>query len=228
MEVYRIRLFPTPSSLTDADDGLLMDLLLLGAGMGMVGGLIPSPLHFIALTQVALNRWLRAILILVGPPVAVDAVLLMVTFFFYHYIPQSIAHYVAYVGGAVLIGFSSYALIELRGKTQAEMANSATLTYASVTTATLAELTAPGTWIYWMTVAGPILAEGRLRGYWHVVPFFVGGLLGYYGAAVISLRVLAWGASLHKRFQERLFLIANVLLFILGISYLLRAYFGRR
>jgi hypothetical protein len=204
-----------------------MDLLLLGAGMGIVGGMIPCPLHFIALTQVALNRWLRAVLILVGPPVTVDGAMLMVTFFFYHYVPPSVAHYVAYLGGAVLIGFASYSLYTMRGKTQGEMANSTALTYASVTTATLTELTAPGTWIYWMTVAGPILAEGRLRGYWHVVPFFVGGLIGYYGAAVVALRVLAWGASLHKRFHARLFLIANVLLLILGISYLIRAHFGR-
>jgi hypothetical protein len=204
-----------------------MDLLLLGAGMGIVGGMIPCPLHFIALTQVALNRWARAILILVGPPVVVDGAMLIVTFFFYHYIPSSIAHYVAYVGGVVLISFAGYSLNELRGKTQAEMANSAALTYAGVTTATLTELTAPGTWIYWMTVAGPILAEGHRRGYWYVVPFFAGGLLGYYGAAVVTLRVLAWGASLHKRFHERLFLAANILLLILGISYLVRAYFGR-
>lgn len=206
---------------------MLMDLLLLGAGMGIVGGMIPCPLHFIALTQVALNRWIRAVLILVGPPVAVDGGMLVVTFFSFHYIPQSIAHYVAYVGGIVLISYACYSLNTLRGKTQAEMANSTTLTYASVTTATLAELTAPGTWIYWMTIAGPILAEGRLHGYWHVVPFFAGGLLGYYGAAVVSLRLLAWGASLHRRFHERLFLAANVLLFVLGVSYLVRAYFGR-
>jgi hypothetical protein len=32
-------------------------------------------------------------------------------------------------------------------------------------------------------IAGPVIAEGRLKGYWHVVPFFVGGLIGYYGAA---------------------------------------------
>ena len=204
-----------------------MELLLLGAGMGIVGGMIPCPLHFIALTQVALGRWARAILILIGPPVVVDGALLLVTFFFYHYIPQSIAHYVAYLGGVVLIGFAGYSLNELRGKTPAEMANSATLTYASVTTATLAELTAPGTWIYWMTVAGPILAEGQARGYWHVVPFFAGGLLAYYGAAMVTLRVLAWGASLHKRFHERLFLAANLLLLALGISYLVRAFFGR-
>ena len=204
-----------------------MDLLLLGAGMGIVGGMIPSPLHFIALTQIALKRWARAVLILVGPPLVVDGGMLVVTFFFYQYIPRSIAHYVAYLGGAVLIGFATYSLHASRGKTQAEMANSATLTYASVTTATLAELTAPGTWIYWLTVSGPILAEGRFRGYWHVVPFFVGSVVGYYGAAVVSLWVLAWGASLHKRFQERLFQVANVLLFILGISYLVRAYLGR-
>jgi len=204
-----------------------MDLLLLGAGMGIVGGMIPCPLHFIALTQVALKRWWRAVLILVAPPLVVDGAMLLVTFFFYRYVPSSIAHYVAYLGGGALIGFATYSLSAMQGKTEAEMANSGTLTYAGVTAATLAELGAPGTWIYWMTVAGPILAEGRLHGYWHVVPFFLGGLFGYYGAAVISLRVLAWGASLHRRFQERLFLVANILLLVLGISYLVRAYFGR-
>ena len=204
-----------------------MDLLLLGVGLGIVGGLIPSPLHLIALTQVALNRWMRAILILVGPPLAIDGALLVVTFFFYRYIPQTIAHDVAYVGGVVLIGFAVYALAEMRRKTQEEMARSATLTYASVSVASLAELTDPGTWIYWLAVAGPIIAEGRQKGYWHVVPFFVGGLVAYYGAAIFSVWLMAWGASLHKRFKERLFLAANVLLLIMGISYLMRAYFGR-
>jgi hypothetical protein len=203
-----------------------MDLLMLGAGMGVVGGLIPSPLHMISLTQVALGRWLRAVFLLVGGPLAVDGCLLLVTFYLFRFVPPHIAHSVAYVGGVVLIGFASYSLWEWGHKTHEEMAGSATFTYASVATATLAELTAPGTWIYWMTIAGPILAEGRFRGYWHVAPFFVGGLFGYYGAAVVALRVLAWGASLHKRFYEQLFLAANVLLFILGISYLVRAYFG--
>jgi threonine/homoserine/homoserine lactone efflux protein len=204
-----------------------MDLLLLGAGMGIVGGLIPSPLHFIALAQVALNRWVRAIAILLGPPIFIDGILLLVTFFFYQFIPHTIAHDVAYVGGVVLIGFASYALYEMRRKSAEDMAKSAKLTYASVTAASLAEVTAPGTWIYWLTIAGPIIAEGRQHGYWHVVPFFAGGLIGYYGAAILSVWLMAWGASLHRKFKQRLFLIANLLLLVLGISYLLRAWLGR-
>ena len=204
-----------------------MDLLLLGMGTGIVGGLIPSPLHLIALTQVALNRWLRAIIVLVGPPLVIDGALLLVTFFFYQYVPQNIAHSVAYVGGVVLLAFGGYSLVEMRRKSQEEMARSATMSYASITVAALAELGAPGTWIYWLTVAGPVIAEGRLKGYWHVMPFFVGGLVGYYGAAIFSTWLMAWGASLHKQFRKHLFLAANVLLLVLGVSYLARAYFGR-
>ena len=200
---------------------------MLGAGMGVVGGLIPSPLHMISLTQVALGRWLRAVLVLVGPPLVVDGCLLLVTFFFFGFVPPGIAHSVAYVGGVVLISFASYSLWELRHKTHEEMAGSATLTYAGVSVATLAELAAPGTWVYWLLIAGPILAEGRRHGYWHVVPFFVGGLVGYYGAAVFSVWLIALGAGLHKRFKQHLFLAANVLLLMMGISYLVRAYFGR-
>jgi len=181
----------------------------------------------IALAQVALGRWGRAIYVLVGAPLSVDGGLLLVTGVFYRFIPPGIAHYVAYVGGTALLGFASYSLWELWGKTQHEMADSATMTYASVSVALLAEVGSPGTWIYWLTVAGPILAEGRKSGYGHVVPFFVGGLVGYYGAALFSLGLLAWGSGLHKRFKQHLFLAANILLLLMGISYLVRAYLGR-
>jgi hypothetical protein len=204
-----------------------MDLLILGAGMGIVGGLLPSPLYMISLSQVALGRWLRALFVMIVPPLVVDGILLLVTFFFFRLIPPGIAHYVAYVGGVALISFASYSLWESRHKTQQELAGSATLTYASVSVATLAEVAAPGTWVYWLTIAGPILAEGRQHGYWHVVPFFVGGVVGFYGAGVVAVWLMAWGAGLHKSFKQHLFLAANILLLIMGISYLVRAYLGR-
>jgi hypothetical protein len=108
------------------------------------------------------------------------------------------------------------------------MANSAAFTVAGVSVATLAEVAAPGTWIYWLTIAGPVLGEGRVHGYGHVVPFFVGGLVGYYGAAVFSTCLMFWGAGLHKRFRQNLVLGANILLLLMGISYLVRAYFGSK
>ena len=205
-----------------------MDLLLLGIGMGIVGGLIPSPIMLIALGQVALGRWLRAIVIITVPLLVVDTILLAVTFFFYQYIPANIAHYTAYVGGTVLVAFGCYALWENRHKTHEEMARSPSLTYASVAAGTLAEVAAPGTWIYWLTIAGPILAEGRLQGYWHIAPFFAGGAVGFYGASIASVWLMAWGAGLHKRVKQNLFLVANILLLVIGASYLLRAYFGGR
>lgn len=203
-----------------------MDLLLLGAGTGIVGGLIPSPLHLIALAQVAIRRWTRAILILVGPPLVIDGALLLVTFFSYQYVPNKIAHYVAYLGGVILIAFGGFSLAAMRRKSHEEVAGSAALTYASVSVATLSEVTTPGTWVYWITVAGPIIAEGRQKGYWHVVPFFAGGLVGFYGAAIFSVWLIAWGASLNKHLKVRLFLVANMLLLIVGISYLVRASLG--
>jgi hypothetical protein len=178
----------------------------------------------IALTQVALGRWGRAIFVLTGPPLVVDGAFLFVTLFFFRLIPLGIVHYVAYVGGLIVIGFASYALWELRRKTQEEMATSAMYTFTGVSVALLAEVAAPGTWVYWLTIAGPILAEGRVRGYGHVVPFFAGSLVGYYGAAVFSTGLMAWGAGLHKKFKQHLILAANILLLLMGISYLVRAY----
>ena len=201
-----------------------MELLILGAGMGVVGGLLPNPLKMIALTQVALGRWARALFVLLVPPLVVDGGFLLVTLFFFRIIPFGIVHYVAYAGGMVVIGFSSHALWELRHKSQAEMAKSATYTFTGIVVALLAEVAAPGTWVYWITIAGPILAEGRAMGYGHVVPFFAGSLLGYYGAAIVSTRLIAWGVGLHKKFKQHIILGANLLLLLMGISYLIRAY----
>jgi sulfite exporter TauE/SafE len=39
--------------------------------------------------------------------------------------------------------------------------------------------------------------------------------------------LLGWGAGLHKGFKQHLFLAANILLLLMGISYLARAYLGR-
>jgi hypothetical protein len=201
-----------------------MDLLILGAGMGVVGGLLPNPLKMIALTQVALGRWARALFVLLIPPLVVDGGFLLVTLFFFRLIPFGIVHYVAYAGGIVVIGFSSHALWELRHKSQAEMAKSTTYTFTGIVVALLAEVAAPGTWVYWITIAGPILAEGRSRGYGHVVPFFAGSLLGYYGAAVVSTCLIAWGVGLHKKSKQHIILSANLLLLLMGVSYLIRAY----
>lgn len=203
-----------------------MDLLILGAGMGVVGGMLPNPLQMIALTQVASRHWARAIFVITVPPLVVDGAFLFITLVFFRALPLGVSHYVAYLGGVVLICFASRALWELRRKTPEEMANSSVYTFAGISVAALAEVAAPGTWIYWMTIAGPILAEGRVRGYGHVVPFFAGGLVGYYGAAVFSTWLLAWGAGLHKALKQHLILTANVLLLLFGISYLVRAYFG--
>lgn len=201
-----------------------MDLLILGAGMGVVGGILPNPLQVIALTQAALGRWLRAIFVLTVPPLVVDALFLLMTLLFFRLVPLGIVRYIACAGGLLVIGFASYGLWNLRRERQEKIANPAGYTLTAVSVATLAEVTAPGTWIYWATIAGPILAEGRTRGYGHVVPFFVGGLVGYYGGAMVSTCLLAWLAGLHKAFRHYLLLAANMLLLLIGISYLIRAY----
>jgi hypothetical protein len=201
-----------------------MDLLILGAGMGLVGGLLPNPLQMIALTQAALGRWLRAIFVLVVPPLLVDTAFLFMTLFFFRLVPLGIVRYIGCAGGLLVIGFASRGLWNLRRKRQEKMPNPAPYTLAGVSVASLAEVTAPGTWIYWLTLAGPILAEGRTRGYGHVVPFFAGSFVGYYGGALVSTCFMAWVAGLHKAFRQYLFLTANLLLLLIGISYLIRAY----
>lgn len=203
-----------------------MDLFILGAGMGVVGGILPNPLRLIALTEAALGRWGRAIFVVLVPPLVVDGAFLGLTLLFYQLIPLGIAHSIAYAGGLLVTGFATYGLWSLRRANQEKVADAKAYTLAGVTVATLAEVSAPGTWIYWATIAGPILAEGRARGYGHVVPFFVGSWAGYNGAAVLSTCLMVWVAGLHKSFKRHLFLSANVLLLLLGMSYLLRAYLG--
>ncbi|HUX09703.1 MAG TPA: hypothetical protein VMW51_03620 [Terriglobia bacterium] len=202
-----------------------MQLFLLGLGMGVVGGLLPTPLHLIATTQMTLRRRARAAWVLVGPPTAIDAVFLLITYFFYKMIPPFIAHDMAYVGGAALAGFGAYLLWANPRKGPEKKEYAWNLTSGSLALATLVEASAPGTWVYWLTVAGPIIAEGRLEGYGRIVPFFVASLLGYYAASFLSVWLMAWGAGAHQRFRKGMFLAANLLLIVLGALFIARAYF---
>jgi hypothetical protein len=201
-----------------------MDLFLLGAGMGVVGGMLPNPLQLMALTQLVAGRWARVLFTLLVPPLLVDCGFLLFSLFFFRLIPLGAVHYVSYAGGAVLIAFALHTLWELRGKSGEEVGKSEAYSLAGVAVATFAEVAAPGTWIYWLTVAGPILAEGRVHGYWHVVPFFAGGVTAYYAASFASTCLMAWGSGLHKAFKKRLVLVANILLLLIGVSYFVRAY----
>ena len=204
-----------------------MQLFLLGLGMGVVGGLIPTPLHLIALTQMTLKRWGRAVWVLVGPTTLIDAVFFLITFFFFQIIPRGIAHYTGYAGGSALAGFGAY-LLWGHGETEAERKGySWNLSYRSLALATLVEASYPGTWVYWLAVAGPIIAEGRVEGNWHILPFFVGSLIGYYGASFLSVWLMAWGAGAHRRFGKLLFVAANTLLVIVGLLFVAREYFVR-
>jgi hypothetical protein len=202
-----------------------MQLFLLGLGMGVVGGLVPTPLHLIALTQMVLERWARAAWVLVAPPTLVDAAFFLITYFFYQLIPPSIAHYTAYAGGIALIGFGAYLLWENPRKGAAKKEYAWKLTYGSLTLATLVEASAPGTWVYWLAIAGPIIAEGRVEGYWRILPFFVGSLIGYYGASFLSVWLMALGAGAHRKFRRYMFFAANALLIVLGALFIARAYF---
>jgi len=193
--------------------------------MGVAGGLLPTPLHLIALTQMMLRRWVRTAWVLVAPPTVIDAVFLLITYFFYQLIPARIGHDMAYAGGTALIAFGAYLMWEGPRKGAEKKEHSWKLTYGSLTLATVVEAGAPGTWVYWLTVAGPIIAEGRIHGYWRIVPFFAGSLVGYYGASFLSVWLLAWGAGAHRRFRRMLFIAANSLLIILGALYIVRAYF---
>src|SRR2546425_5476872 len=135
--------------ITSRPGRIFMDLLLLGTGMGVVGGLIPSSLHLIALTQVALNRWMRALSILVGPPLVVDGALLLVTIFCYQYIPRTIAHYVGYLGGVGLVGFGGYSLLGGGRRRRGELADSRSMSYASASAASLGGWQAAGPRGFW-------------------------------------------------------------------------------
>lgn len=193
--------------------------------MGFVGGLLPTPLHLIAVTQMTLKNWVRAAWILVAPVTLVDAVFFLIAYFFYQIIPPSIAHYTSYAGGTALAGFGAYLLWENPRTRPEKKEYSWKLSYGSLTLATLVEASAPGTWVYWLAIAGPIIAEGRVEGYWSILPFFVGSLIGYYGASFLSVWLMAWGAGAHKKFRRLMFVGANVLLIVLGALFIAREYF---
>jgi len=206
-----------------------MSLLILGAGLGMVGGFLPSPLRIIAFGQAVLGRWWRALLVLLGPPLVIDGAFLVFAWACLRFVPLSFVHWVAYVGGAGLIVYAVYSLWRATGWSSGAGVigpGPSEFTVRDVSLASSAEVLTPGNWIYWITVVGPILAEARTQGYLRVAPFFAGGLAGYYGASIGSTWLLAWGAGSYSRLANRLVVLGYGLLLVMGMYYFVRACLG--
>jgi len=149
-----------------------MDLLLLGLGMGIVGGLL-SQSHAFDCPNASGGQPLdarhsdtyRALLV-------VDGILLIVTFFFYRYIRERGSLH-SLRRGVVLLVYAGYSLwrtdVRPRGNSQFVESHLCQRVRRDACRGGV-----PGTWIFWLTIVGPIFAEGRLKGYWHIVPFFAG------------------------------------------------------
>ena len=189
-----------------------MQYLLLGLGLGVGAGLAPGPLLALVVTT-ALARGFGPALRVAFVPLVSDSVVVLVSVFVVHALPDRALGLLGVVGGLFVVWLGIEALREQPVEVEAAPPGGSVEFRKGV----LVNLLSPHPWLFWLTVGGPILVAA-----WAVTPAgALAFLIAFYavlvGSKVVVAAAVAGGRrrlsphALHRAHQ-----LAGVLLLLTG------------
>ena len=153
----------------------MISFVISGAVLGAAAGMQPGPFQAYLLTQTLKQGW-KATLPAACAPLLSDGPIIALMLLILTRTPHSMLTLLRFAGGLYLIylAWQAYAArhVEVSGSSQAAR--------QSVLQAAGMNLLNPNPYIFWATVAGPLLLEG-----WRISPVSGAGFLaGFYGAII--------------------------------------------
>jgi len=170
-----------------------MESILMGAGLGLVAGLIPGAFSTLVATT-ALERGLRPGLKVALIPLATEMPVMLAAVFVLTRLPVEAFRWIGMAGGVLLVFMAWKILRDARGadplSAEAQAHGGHFLRVA------LFGLMSPGPWAFWFFVGAPLLL-----GRWRVSPghgllFLATFMICFIGAMLL----LAWGVASGRRF----------------------------
>jgi threonine/homoserine/homoserine lactone efflux protein len=187
--------------------------LLLGFGLGVGAGFAPGPLLALVITT-ALARGFGPALRVAFVPLVSDSVVVLVSVFVVHALPDRATGLLGVVGGLFVVWLGIEALREMPAEVEAAPGDSAVEFRKGV----LVNLLSPHPWLFWLTVGGPILVAAWASNPAAAVAFLVAFYAVLVGSKVVIAAAVAGGrrklspTALHRAHQ-----VAGVLLLLTGV-----------
>ena len=198
----------------------LIAYLIQGLVLGATAAVQPGPLQAYLLSLTTRFGWQRALPATFAPLISDGPILLLVLLVLI-VAPPVMLHSLQIAGGLFLIYLAYGAFQSFQNATtlEPETGNPAS---QNVIKAALINFLSPNPYIFWATIAGPILISG-----WREAPRYgIGFLLGFYvtliGGFMAFVALFAFTGSLDERLNRVLSGLSAVALLIFGVFHLAR------
>ncbi len=195
-----------------------MTFLGAGASLGLAAGVSPGPLMTLVITR-TLARGLGAGLRVAVAPLLTDLPIIVISLLFFSVLPPLLETLLTAAGGCFVLFLAWETLREaphatlIAGNAAAPVAGADDL-WRGV----LVNFLSPHPWLFWMTVAAPILTRAWQESAWSALGF----LVGFYGLLVGGKVMLALAVAGGRRFLDdawyrRLLVASGLLLALFGL-----------
>lgn len=190
--------------------------LLRGLVLGATAAAQPGPFQAFLLSLIARNGWRRALPAAFAPLLS-DGPILLVVLLVLTRLPERFLSILQMAGGLFLLYLAWGAWRSFRRGLAADPAAGENAMRGGILKAALMNMLSPSPYIFWATIAGPILLAG-----WRESPALgLAFLLGFYVALIggLALFILAVGAAgrVEPRVNRALGAVSAVALFAFGL-----------
>jgi threonine/homoserine/homoserine lactone efflux protein len=158
----------------------------IGVGLGLGAGLTPGPLLGLIISETLRSGWRAGMLVALAPPLA-DIVVVALCFLFLAGLPVSLLPLLSVAGGfyVLFLGWETWRATGASVTPARETINTARQSLRKGITVNLLN---PHPYLFWLTVAGPLVArEYRHSAFLPIIVF----VSGFYGCLVGSKMLLA-------------------------------------
>jgi threonine/homoserine/homoserine lactone efflux protein len=195
-----------------------MTFLLAGASLGAAAGVSPGPLMTLVITR-TLARGFGAGLRVAIAPLLTDLPIIVISLIFFSVLPPLAETLLTAAGGCFVLFLAWETLRDARHATLlGDHAAAPVASSDDIWRGVLVNLLSPHPWLFWMTVAAPILTRAWEVSVWSALGFVVGfyGLL-IGGKILLALAVASGRHFLNDIWYRRLLAASGLLLAIFGL-----------
>ena len=168
-----------------------------GIGFGFAAAVQPGPLQTYLISQALLKGWRKALPAALAPLLS-DGPIIIFCLLVLHQVPAGLQRFL-YIAGGLFVIYLAYGAYKTWRNFDPHLTARETRSGQSLLKAALTNLLAPGAYLFWTLVTGPILIRG-----WRENPLLGASfLLGFYMAMIVSLSVVIIVSGTARQFGPK-------------------------
>lgn len=193
----------------------MMPYIVLGIGYGFAAAVQPGPLQTYLISQALMKGWRKSLPAALAPLIS-DGPIIAICLLVLSQVPLSFQR-VLYIAGGLFILYLAYGAYRSWKAFNPHLPATETAAGQSLLKAALTNLLAPGAYIFWTVVTGPILIRGWRENPFHGVSFLLGFYMTMIGSLCATIIIFGAARQLGPRVNRVLLGVSAIALFCFGL-----------